>query len=70
MSGVENVPEVTFQWHRLWLVLTGLLAPAAFILGWVHKRRHGPTPLPTQLKRVGLASAIFLLLLMLAARFS
>jgi hypothetical protein len=71
MPGVENVPEITFQWHILWLALTGLLAPVAFILGWVHKRRREePLTMQQQLKHIAAASVILWLVLLLAARFS
>jgi hypothetical protein len=71
MPEIEPLPELTFQWHILWLALTGLLAPAAFILGWVHKRRRAePLTMKQQLKNLAAASVIFILLLMLAARFS
>ena len=63
--------EVTFQWHILWLALTGLLAPVAFILGRIHKRRRAePLTMQQQVKHIAVASVIFLLLLLLAARFS
>jgi hypothetical protein len=63
--------EMTFQWHILWLALAGLLAPVAFILGWVHKRRRAePLTMREQLKRIAAAAVIFWLLLLLAARFS
>ena len=71
MSGIESIPEIAFQWHRLLLVLTGLLAPAAFILGRVHKRRRAePLTMQQQLKRLAASSVIFVLLLLLAAKFS
>jgi 1,4-dihydroxy-2-naphthoate octaprenyltransferase len=71
MPGIEHMPEITFQWHILWLALTGLLAPAAFILGRVHKRRRAePLTMRQQLKNLAVASVILGLLLMLAARFS
>jgi hypothetical protein len=71
MPGVENVPEITFQWHILWLALTGLLAPVAFILGRLYKRRRGEgLAMKQQLKNLAFASVILMLLLLLAARFS
>jgi hypothetical protein len=71
MPGVENVPEMTFQWHILWLALTGLLAPAAFILGWVHKRRRvEPLTMKERWKHRAVAAVLFILSMILVAKFS
>ena len=71
MPGIEDIPEITFQWHIVWLALTGLLAPVAFILGRIYKRRRGEGfTMKQQLKNLAVVSVIFGLLLMLAARFS
>jgi len=52
----------------LWVTLA--LMPFAWLAGHLHKRRHGPTPMNTQLKRVGIVTAVLALWLLAACVFA
>jgi hypothetical protein len=65
------MPEMTSNWQIWWLIVLAVLAPLAFHLGRVHKRRRGKGyTMKQQLKNLAFATVLFGLGLLAAIVFA